>query len=353
MNKYKKLLKTIGVKLRGQLDDNKSRISKLSSNSQKRNYLESRPVLPKVNIYDLYDLLTTLFGDNWEINRNYLVVKYDSITVTNDNGETHTIKDFYIRYNWGNKFPEPNAYKATFTFGELDSCYLHSHVKCRFTKDTYKDDYKLWSSLFCFGDYMNDIRSNAMNKNTYTTDYLYMLITNIHEWLQEESSHTSPYSYISNVIQERDTKYSIPLIEMQETDFSALEVYEINDLASLSVVANTLEVIEKHPNFSEFLCYVTKNCNYTLDSKVKTFTPIEKSTDFYFNRKKVMFRIVNEEDSNLTPAIHPRIIKHFNEKINEHINSFKEEIIENYLKLYSANREESIESTSILLSADS
>lgn len=89
-----------------------------------------------------------------------IITYYPSITLTNENGNTHTITDVYVKTS----LPELDIYltRTSYTQAEVNVGYTHSHVPSRHMGDF---------ALFCTGSpdtIINRIKSNVITQVSYS-----------------------------------------------------------------------------------------------------------------------------------------------------------------------------------------
>lgn len=326
--KYRKLLRHITRKDVNLAREEKIHIQKTLSERLRNNKKIKKYTLQKslITTYDLYDFLQSTFGDNWIVDKNALIVYYPEITVTSENGNTHTIKEVYVEFKiTGDSYWYPYLFKAVFTRAELNACYLHSHVKL--------EDSSSWSDAFCWGSYLKNHFIQLQNRGCSTIEWLYNQVVHTHLFLQQESIEGRPYVAISKIRSRRNETFNMPYVDFDKLDVSKLEIYNIQRVETDKILVdyNRDELLESHPDYQRFLCY---DEIYSLDSTPVIKEDVIRDAGFYFGRKKVQRRVVQEEVIEPVTSVHKDIIVHFDNFINNYINAKKYEIAAAYAELY-------------------
>lgn len=325
--KYRKLLRHITRK-----DVNIAREQKIYIQEILKERLRNNDKIKKYTIrkslittYDLYDFLESTFGNNWIVNRKTLMVYYPEITVTSENGSTHIIREVYVRWDLNDNNPYPYLFKAVFTRAEHNVGYLHSHVNIV--------NHYSWSNDFCWGTYLKSHFFQLRNKRCSNIEWLYNQVVNTHLFLQQESIGGGPYVAISRIRSKRNETFNIPYIDFSKLDVSKLEIYNIQRVETDKILVdyNRDELLESHPDYQRFLCY---DEIYSLDSTPVIGEDTVGDAGFYFGRKKVQRRVIQEEVIEPIASVHKDIIVHFDNFINNYINAKKYEIAAAYAELY-------------------
>lgn len=144
------------------------------------------------------DLYATVLENGIEVQ---IIIHYDSIELTNDNGNKYTIYDVYVRH----KFPHPNLSlaRASFTKKEIAKGYVHSHVpKGGFT---YFRDFCLGASDTPVNNAMSNI-SEALLKDDIDNIGLLtnIYIIQVERTLRIESNVGVPYISFTNITSDYD-----------------------------------------------------------------------------------------------------------------------------------------------------
>lgn len=325
--KYRKLLRHITRK-----DINTAREQKIGIQETLKERLNKNNKIKKyiirknlITTYDLYDFLQSTFEDNWTVDKNALIVYYPEITVTSENGSTHTIKEVYVKWKLDSNYYYPYLFKAVFTRAELNVNYLHSHVRL--------DDSSSWSGDFCLGSYLKSQFIQLQNRECSYIEWLYHQVVNTHLFLQQESIAGTPYVAISKIRSKRSETFNMPYIDFDKLDLSKLEIYNIQrvETDNIFVDYNRDELLESHPDYQRFLCY---DEIYSLDSTPVIKEDTVRDAGFYFGKRKVQRKVVQEEVIEPTVSVYKDIIIHFDNFINNYINAKKYEIAAAYAELY-------------------
>lgn len=325
--KYRRLLRYITRKDVNAAREQKTDIQKILKQRLNKNNKIKKYRIRKDDIttYDLYDFLESTFGDNWVVDRYALTVYYPEITVVSENGNTHTIKEVYVKWKIDSNYWHPYLFKAVFTRAELAVNYLHSHVKFSDVSD--------WSDSFCLGSYLKSYFAELQGSRCSYITWLYHQVVHIDLFLQQESIQGKPYVAISKIKNRRDQTFSMPYIDFSKLDLSKLEIYNIQRVETDKILVdyNRDELLESHPDYQKFLCY---DDIYSLDSAPVIKGDIIRDAGFYFGRRKVQRKIVQEEYIEPTISVYKDVIVHFDNFINNYINDKKYEIAAAYGELY-------------------
>lgn len=303
-----------------------------------------------VDVNTLYYYLEYAFPNNWDLQKNFLIIRYPEIIVTDSNNNKHTIRDFYIKYGIQGSGIDIFVKKFTYTFAEYNNhYYLHSH--CDDTNGRACDSSR-WCSSICKGDYLSNIYQKINQLDMAITDKIILITSAMSEFLKEESTLTSPYTFLSKNTTKRDKKFNLTYPDsINYQDLKVLDVISLDE--PVQYAFNTDEVIEKHPDYESFLCY---NDLYSLDSEPIKQEEKTYNVGFYFKGKRVDVRIINSTDIETPKAYVSTGIKdYFNNKFKEYVNKsdFKTRIVSNYKDLCTEIQQESESSFEAVLDENS
>lgn len=124
----------------------------------------------------------------------FIYVHFPIITITNDYGKQHTIKDVYVRINLSREGAiintSFNVTKACFTDAEWKNNYIHSHIT------SFKKENPFQSPCLGNGPINNTSAYLRMKEN----DYLWPLFCHeLENYLQVESIKGGPYQRLENL----------------------------------------------------------------------------------------------------------------------------------------------------------
>ena len=191
----------------------------------------------------LEEILESLYGDNWSIQDNMIIIHYPLVEINNSRGESHTIRDLYVSLNISSDFTIHDrvvrGMRTTATQDEIDSSYSHSHLSQRPFSD--------WST-FCTGSGIIDevlIQSREINPSENRFHYE-MLFETLDAFVAWESLEGGPYrrmnnigirsgSYYPNVYYNGDAKEYFGLIKYLDIEIP-FEIRNINKAGDISKI---------------------------------------------------------------------------------------------------------------------
>ena len=353
MDLKRKFYKLFEVKLKEELEKNKTQVKdrlNIRLNGKHPRRLEKYRLFKNdVDLNTLYHYLEYVFQDNWDIQNNNLIVRYPEIVVTDSNNNKHTIRDFYVKYKIEDDEITMYVKKFTYTYAEYyNRYYLHSHCDDRNGRTV---DNSRWCDTICKGYYLNDVYEQVNRPHMAITDKIILITSTMTEFLQEEST-ANPYTFLSSNVSKRDKAFQVKYPDtINYQDLKVLAVLSVDD--PIEYAFNTEEVIEKHPDYSSFLCY---NETYALDSEPVKEKERVFNIYFYFRGKRVDVKIINNPDvETVKPYVHSSINYYFNTKFKEYVNQteFKTRIISNYKDLCTQTQQESESSLEVVLDENS
>jgi len=167
------------------------------------------------DIYEIAEkILQIEMPGNYWINRSNgcIYLRYPSITLTNDTGETHTVEDLIIKLSVNNTqtcFNAMYGWRAALSQREVNNIYGHSHLR--------QDLYNFQSFCMGSGTPMSKIYEKA--KISLTPAEFGLYLAQLNAYLSWESLEGNPYISISNL------KSVTPL-----TDTASNGVYSSNQI---------------------------------------------------------------------------------------------------------------------------
>lgn len=295
-----------------------------------------------VNTYKklITDSFKSVFPDNEIDIEGYhlqLTTYIPTITITNTTGQSHTITDVYIQFNFNlyyKKLETVYLARTSVTSDEVQSGYLFSHLDGK--------NPGRWYSNFCYGS-DNPIstltKSLKNNKSISFTEYFLLF----REYLNWESLEGKPYKYIGNIgnksISEvylsehiwieflpdfiNSIKDTIPTLSYHILNVSnnTFKVKLTDD--SIAIIDNTLTALntsfnyERHNNISGNLPIIDYEFNseviYKGEEKGVTVTNQSKPSEL-----KIHYYILNNIKDQIENLIETQIC---NTKINNYVNN--------------------------------
>ena len=274
-------------------------------------------------------------SDNYEITNvedNYLdiVLKYNDITLTNSEGNSHFIKSIFIKIKFNKttkRFDNGiQGIRGDLSVKELNSKYSHSHLRT---------SQNSWST-FCLGSseiagILADL--NSANFNDAKFD---LLLYNLEEYIKWESIEGGPYFRISNLNygeSTRETSFSSETLDEIYEDFLSEELlfnttFDVS-LKKIKVVNDDLFI----KNLSA-VCPESAKGKYINGTFVKNLTydaivriakiVLSDKTSFTFKNKKYPKMYIEDtltdDASELVPqkSVVKEIIEKLETKINNH-----------------------------------
>lgn len=180
---------------------------------------------------------------------SYIYIHYPEFEITNNNGNSHTIKDLFIRVNIcvDNTITGFSIKRTTFTNEEIVSNYCHSHCN-----GIYKDFH---STCLGTGPIVNTIRTLTLE---YDEDILQLFIRELDLYIKHESLEGIPYKKITEITEKNNsivrydsvcTRDSIPNI-----DNFCIKIIKENKLP----ISCNMGVFTIGMSITEFHIFITK-----------------------------------------------------------------------------------------------
>lgn len=144
----------------------------------------------------IYQTAVELFGEeNVDVqDKNYLVIHFPELTLTNEQGQKHKVFGIYVRLLIdSNETFRMEGTRLLYTLPEILQNYCHSHLKTRSG---------CWND-FCTGATMGTMTANARgaNNDENKTQAVIMLLHTLLTYLSDESLEGGPYQRHQNVYQ--------------------------------------------------------------------------------------------------------------------------------------------------------
>ena len=129
--------------------------------------------------------------------RGIVIIYFPKITIENSAEQTHTMRDVYLVISINHGIKLEYLYRATKTYGELNTNYNYSHSV------GFNSSYN-YSNSFCFGldTPIRKIIEN-MNSRASVVKNISMFFPLLEEYLKWESIEGTPYCYINNILDKR------------------------------------------------------------------------------------------------------------------------------------------------------
>lgn len=220
------------------------------------------------NNWDIH--LTPIFHSNGKFKYFKLEIKilFPEITITNSNGNSHTIKDLIFAFEL-RKSDVTNSYypsefrgtRATLNEYEWRQGYYHSHLPT--IKPTSFHD-TLYLNSFCTGSNteINNV-SVGMNEEGYSEELFELFLHTVDTVVSWESLEGNPYKYIDQLTTNTDRQYNVSntihesiLISMFNTLKISFEDYVFNYM-----YINDKFEVKKDNQFINFLKQNIIDCN--------------------------------------------------------------------------------------------
>lgn len=192
-------------------------------NLHKKNRIEGVKALNSITFGNQIDkvisVLNDTFNDRWDFHlerinesrvefRLHVLIHYPSITISNERGRTHNIKDLYLVFGIktfnGNtdsiSFSIPHGFRTSLSLAEINSNYIHSHLPTRNT-----EFYSIFSAnKFCIGsgtelhELLVDMWLSDWEFNPIIFEAMLYSFDSLLEW---ESIEGTPYTYMDRVFE--------------------------------------------------------------------------------------------------------------------------------------------------------
>jgi len=140
--------------------------------------------------------------------RIQIIIHYPEIEITNSTGTKHIIKDLYIRHHFVNteamgiQLAGQAALKTTYSNGEIQRSYLHSHIS--------NNGLGSWSNSFCFGSTtFAQFIQNVRQRGEMNQADIYQLFFGMDEYLKWESIEGTPYNRLNDIMEFTSESYSV------------------------------------------------------------------------------------------------------------------------------------------------
>lgn len=134
---------------------------------------------------EIIELLDFYFPGRYDIQENNIILHFPEVTITDGYGKSRCLTDIFLRINVDDIFGERIWVRGTrmsHTAAELRCRYSHSH----FATDAHNN----WADV-CFGDF--DFKVGGL------IETLTMLFMNLQQFLETESTFTTPYCTLSSI----------------------------------------------------------------------------------------------------------------------------------------------------------
>lgn len=192
-------------------------------NLHKKNRIEGVKALDSITFGNQIDrvisVLNNTFNDRWDfhLERNgeskvefglYVLIHYPSITISNERGRTHDIKDLYLTFKIqtfnGNinsiSFTTPYGFRTSLSLAEINSNYIHSHLPTR--NMVFYDLFK--ESKFCIG---SGTELHELLVDMWLSDWEFdpiifeAMLYSFDSLLEWESIEGTPYIYMDRIFE--------------------------------------------------------------------------------------------------------------------------------------------------------
>ncbi len=160
------------------------------------------PIIDKVK-----ESLEVLFPGNWDLvisKENFrvpyeVIIRFPSITITNGKGNSHEIKDLYVKWGFGPNFiikEGLRGMRASVTYMEYFSKYLHSHLNAVDLEHAAQS----WPT-FCLGtgDFANLNAEWGTPDRKFVQEEFELLLYQLDAYVRWESLGGGPYIRISSI----------------------------------------------------------------------------------------------------------------------------------------------------------
>lgn len=275
---------------------------------------------------EIEQILTSELGiGNFDVSdfkdmKNYTIyLKYPSITLTNTQGESHTIKDIFIRlHDSGRGYTSFSGVRGTVSQEEFGSGYHHSHLSSCITS----------FASFCLGS--SELSILLSEGFPDSKEKLQYFLSVLHSYLSWESIEGNPYIRFNTITgfnklyPMNKNEISMSLIEGITNNFKNIKV-------NLNFKVKNLEEVEDHifkyiKGIRSLSRYIANRCGNLYVSNTKNEIPREIPFLLKFNNEDIFLKIEKNEEYNQTKSWkqcpHPTVTEVICDRITRDIKSY-------------------------------
>lgn len=277
-------------------------IQRLNKDNQARYEIHLKNYQAKLNALNAENIIkeacTFAFNDNWELKLNYdrnttcnvgsnwchlLIIHFPIITIKNNKGRSHIIKDFYLNMYFDKTFKVSSSLfgkRGTVTLEEYLKGYSHSHASNGIGRD--------WGGM-CLGEGtpLVNMFSVLADPNNFNLDNMTALMLLIKGYVEWESLEGGPYKKIGDLVPTQ--KVNI------QTNFSNLKVIAVKEFL--------LREIQNNEKYNNLIIISKENSKFKININTNSFTEFANnylSKDYVYGSEELCLKNDNDEYFNIT-----------------------------------------------------
>lgn len=236
------------------------------------------PVIDTPNRANIISMLELYYKDRYDIIGSNIILKFDSVTVSNSRGLSHTIYDIYIKLNMSTTFDRLlriEGIRCKVKLIEYISNYKFSHL--------FDNGWGRWSH-FCFGN--NTVMSNLTSMLS-TSEFNFILfealLLQLPQYLSWESIEGGPYKRIANISYgSQTTSFYLDSSRLVNKIDNHILPKLCNDIELHLVRYNLHNIysVKNTPQLEKAICNIVINNNLLDDLNIPSDYPIQQVKNF-------------------------------------------------------------------------
>lgn len=236
------------------------------------------PVITTPNTAAINNMLELYYKDHYDVIGTNIILKFDSVNVSNSKGLSHTIYDMYIKLNMSNNFDRLlriEGKRCKVKLIEYISKYKFSHLS--------DSGWERWSH-FCFGN--NTVMSNLTSMLVTSEFNLILfeaLLLQLPQYLSWESLEGGPYKRIANISYGSQQSYfSIDHNRLVDTIEENI-LPNLIDVIELNITRYNLHniySIRETPQLERTICNIVMKNNLLHNQNIPTDYPLQQVKNF-------------------------------------------------------------------------
>lgn len=259
------------------------------------------------------ELLEKVYPNRWDYDGDCAVIHFPQVTIRNSRGESHIMKDIFIKFNFTDRL---NSYcrmlRTTYSFNELASGYCHSHIRS-FTAFHPDKEFR----TFCFGGSTLRTISDRLMYN-FSEQLFHFFLIEIKKFLEWESIVGVPYMRIEDIRNRYPCTHVYINYELIRKAKYYVDVTIQNSM--YRVVLNSKELAKELPD--EYCAYYIDGTYVTATNNYEGLNEQLQNLDGYyiFKDKEYYYKVDNTETNignhnrTLNPIVETQLLRFFNQK---------------------------------------